>query len=55
LVLAAVAEQTSILAESKAAWVDQTPVTVQHKPTEFQPFPASAAEVEAAAMTVWLQ
>ena len=55
LVLAAVAEQTSILGEPKAAWVDQTPVTVQHKLAEYQPFPASAAEVEAAATTVLLQ
>jgi hypothetical protein len=55
LVLAAVAEQISILAESKAGWVDRTLVTVQHKPTVYQRFPTSAAEVGAAAMTVLRQ
>jgi hypothetical protein len=51
LVLAAAAAQTSILAEAKAAWVDQTRVMVQHKPTVYQHFLASAVVVEVEAMT----
>jgi hypothetical protein len=49
--LAAAAVRTSILAEAKAAWVDQTLVAAQHKRTVYQHFLASVVGVEVEVMT----